>query len=170
MIKAISSFNRRFATVFVAATALTLGLGVSAAHAVPTISLSDSTIDISEDVPDGSITVTGTDFGSYDAANLDVGVCTVRNIGLYSIPACGWFADGGSGEVTIDGSGNLSATIYATEHPITNVHSSIPLSGQPSTFNCLTEQTSYSGCQVVVVNHSGFSSTFIETAPITFTS
>lgn len=162
---------RPLAAVGAGLAALTLvGATGGVAHAAPALSLSDTTIDISDDIPNGTITVTGTDFGSYAEEDLYVGVCTVRNIGLYQIPACGWFEKGSEGEVTVDASGNLSATLHLTAHPIPNAHGSIPLSGQPSTFNCLTEQTSHQGCQVVVAEHSSFSTTIEVTTPITFQS
>lgn len=150
------------------AALLLVGATGGVAHAAPALSLSDTTIDISDDIPNGTVSVTGTDFGAYDEAELYVGVCTVRNIGLYQIPACGWFEKGSEGEVTVDGSGNLAATLHLTAHPIPNAHGSIPLSGQPSTFNCLTEQTSYQGCRVVVAKHSSFSTTIEVSTPITF--
>ncbi|WP_436699521.1 hypothetical protein [Nocardioides sp. BYT-33-1] len=150
------------------AALLLVGATAGAAHAAPALSLSDTTIDISDDIPNGTISVTGTDFGAYDEADLYVGVCTVRNIGLYNIPACGWFERGADGEVTVDGSGNLAATLELTEHPIVNSHAGIPLSGQPATINCLTEQTSHQGCRVVVVDHSGFTSSFVANAAVTF--
>jgi hypothetical protein len=140
------------------------------ALAVPAISASPNPIDVSSDVgPGRTLVVSGTGFAAYDGRESDlyVGVCTDRYFAGIA-PACGWFDDPSGNRVvpSIDGAGALSATVYAAQHPIANQHAALP--GQSAEFDCLTEQSRFTGCEAVVVDHTTLSPTFVATTPLTF--
>jgi hypothetical protein len=110
-------------------------------------------------VDNATATVTGTGFTANGAYR--VGICSTATYGLFSIPACGDFAD-----VTADAGGTLSASFTALVNADNNHYSpgNPVFLNQPATVDCSTA----GACEVLVTSHSGTSSVTEASAPATF--
>lgn len=156
--------GRRLA-LLVGVTALTIGFGASTAFAAQ-ISISPTTLDV-EELP-AEVSVEGTEFTGVAEEDLQAGLCTVRGIGMFKVPACGEFAP-----VELEGealtASVLLESLVSGEAVFANDHD--PLPGHGATFDCIAEQTTGEelGCEIVVVDHSSMTPKILATDPLTFT-
>lgn len=119
------------------AMAMFMGVSVASAAAAEITSVSPNPVK-----PPTTVSVEGSGFGSYEAKNIAVGICTEQVFN--GVPACGAFAN----DVSINGSGIMTASIGVTSSSFTNLHAALP--EQPPSFDC--EEVN---CVLLVANHVG---------------
>ncbi len=121
----------------VVAMAMFMGVSVASASAAEITSVTPNPVK-----PPTTVSVVGSGFGSYEAKNIAVGICTEQV--FKGVPACGAFAN----NVNINGSGTMTASLNVTSSSFANLHSALP--EQPSSFDC--EEVN---CVLLVSNHVG---------------
>lgn len=152
--------GRSAVVAFMAVGAVFMGIGVAQASAAEVVTVTPSTVQVSELVePYPSVHVEGTGFEAYNGnPNMVVGLCTVEKFS-FEVPACALFTD-----ITVaNGEFQTDVTIEPVEEltaEFPNAHVVIP--GQPPTFDCASE-----ACAITVAEH-GTEPKFLASTALSF--